>query len=135
GFTNSGKQQVMYQANTTGNPVSGSSPNYWVRFTVTEQIPTLFSAVLGMKNTTVSARSTAGVWNGATGGCVYVLSPNSGAWSQSGGTFTTGCGIYDNGGVTMSGGVDTLGDGTASSTVDFSYAGTLSKSGGIVSPS
>jgi Flp pilus assembly protein TadG len=135
GFVNTGRQLVMYQANTVSSPVTGVSPSYWVRFTVTEQIPTLFAAVMGAKYTTISARATAGTWSSANGGCVYVLSPNNGAWSQSGGTFSTGCGIYDNGGVTMSGGVDTLGSGNASSIVKFSYAGTLSKSGGIVNPS
>ena len=135
GFTNSGKQLVMYQANTSGSPVSGSSPGYWVRFTVTEQIPTLFSAVLGPKFTTVSARATAGVFSSTTGGCVYILSPNNGAYTQSGGTFTTGCGIYVNGGVTMSGGTVTLGNGSGSSTVPLKYAGTLIKSGGTVNPS
>jgi hypothetical protein len=134
GFLNTGTQLVMYQANTTASPVSGSSPAYWVRFTVTEQIPTLFASVLGAKFTTVSARSTAGVWSSSTGGCVYVLSPNTGAWSESGGNFSTGCGIYDNVGVTMSGGNVTLGSGLGSSTVPFSYAGTLIKSGGNVLP-
>ena len=134
GFSNSGKQKVMYQANTTTSPVSGSSPDYWVRYTVTEQIPTLFSAILGKTSIIVSARATAGVFASANGGCVYVLSPNSGAWTQSGGNFTTGCGIYDNGGVTMSGGNVTLGDGLADSTTMFNYAGALSKSGGNVLP-
>jgi Flp pilus assembly protein TadG len=134
GFLNTGTQLVQYQANTSGNPVAGSSPAYWVRFTVTEQIPTLFSSLMGAKYTVVSARSTAGVWSSGTGGCVYVLSPNAGAWTQSGGNFTTGCGIYDNGGVTMSGGNVTLGDGLSDSTTMFTYAGALSKSGGTVSP-
>jgi hypothetical protein len=134
GFVNTGTQLVKYQANTTASPVSGSSPAYWVRFTVSERIPTLFTSVLGSSFTTVSARSTAGVWSSSTGGCVYVLSPNTGAWTMSGGNFSTGCGIYDNGGVTMSGGNVTLGSGLASSTVNFSYAGTLIQSGGNVLP-
>ena len=134
GFVNSGKQQVYYQANTSGSPVNGSSPAYWIRFTVTEQIPTTFLSIFGAKTTTVSARATAGVWSSANGGCVYVLDTGNTAWSQSGGNFSTGCGIRDNGGVTMSGGNDTLGSGLASSAVTFTYHGVLSKTGGNVLP-
>ena len=134
GFISSGKQQVYYQANTGTSPINGVSPSYWIRFTVTEQIPTTFLAVFGAKTTTVSARASAGVWSSANGGCVYVLDPGNNAWAQSGGNFTTGCGIYDNGGVSMSGGNDTLGSGLGTSTVKFTYAGTLHKTGGNVLP-
>src|SRR5581483_5252206 len=84
-------------SNTTSSPVSGVSPNYWVRFTVTEQIPTLFSAVLGMSHTTVSARATAGAFTNAAGACIYSLDPTAdGAISLVGNTdVEAGCGVWD----------------------------------------
>ena len=39
GFTNSGSHLVMYTAGTSGSPVAGSSPNYWVRFTIKRTQP------------------------------------------------------------------------------------------------
>jgi hypothetical protein len=142
GFTaggNGGRQNVKYNANTTASPVAGVTPNYWVQFMATERIPTLFAAVFGQTWLVVSARSTAGVFATASGGCVYVLNHlnQTGAWQQSGGTFATGCGIYVAGTgsvATMSGGTVTLGDGLADSQVDFTLQGTMTKSGGTISP-
>jgi Flp pilus assembly protein TadG len=98
GFTNSGKQKVMYTAGTSGSPVAGSNPNYWVRYTVTEQIPSLFTAVFGVKNVVVSARATSGVFNGAHGACVYALNQTAAKAINLNGTTDVhaGCGIYDN---------------------------------------
>ncbi len=98
GFSNSGKQRVMYTAGTTNNPVAGSSPNYWVRYTVTEALPTLFSAVLGFQHLTISGRATAGVFQGVQGACIYALDPTaSSAISLGGNTqVSAGCGVYDN---------------------------------------
>jgi Flp pilus assembly protein TadG len=98
GFTNSGKQQVMYQANTSGSPVAGPTPNYWIRFTVTEQIPTLFAAVFSQKNLVVSSRATAGVFTNAAGACIYALDPvDAGAISMVGTSdVESGCGVWDN---------------------------------------
>src|SRR5271157_1753248 len=143
GFTaggSSGRQNVTYTANTSGSPVSGVSPAYWVRFVVSENIPTLFSAVLGQPWTVVSARATGGVFASGVGGCVYVLDPSaSGAWQMSGGTFSTGCGIVvassSGTAAIMSGGIVTLGDGAGDSQVDFKIHGGMSQSGGIISPS
>lgn len=142
GFTaggNSGRQNVTYTSNTSGSPVSGVSPNYWVRFVVTERIPTLFAAVFGQSWLTVSARATAGVFASVTGGCVYVLDPSaSGAWSMSGGNFSTNCGILvassSSSAGLMSGGNVTLGSGVAGSTVFFKIHGGMTKSGGNVLP-
>jgi Flp pilus assembly protein TadG len=98
GFTNSGKQKVYYQAGTTTSPVTGSSPNYWVRFTAAEQNPSLFSAVLGFTSSVVSARSTAGVFLGIQGACIYALDPSAGSTVNLGGNAIVhaGCGVYDN---------------------------------------
>lgn len=98
GFVNSGKQLVRYTAGTTGSPVAGSNPSYWVRFTVTEKIPTLFASVLGYQNSIVSAKSTAGVFSSAQGACIYALDPNANSAISLGGNtdVEAGCGVYDN---------------------------------------
>ena len=98
GFTNSGRQLVMYTAGTTGSPVSGSTPSYWVRYTVTESIPSLFTAVFGMTNVVVSARATSGVFAGAAGACVYALNQTAAKAINLNGTTNVhaGCGMYDN---------------------------------------
>ena len=98
GFTNSGKQQVMYSAGTTGSPVSGSSPSYWVRYIVTESNPSLFSSVLGYKHLTASGMATAGVFLGVQGACIYALNRTASAAVNLGGNsiVNAGCGVYDN---------------------------------------
>lgn len=143
GFTaggNNGRQNVMYEANTSSSPVSGVTPAYWVRFVVVEKIPTLFTAVLGQPWMVVSARSTGGAFASGVGGCVYVLDPSAaGAWTMSGGNFSTGCGIYvasssSSAGI-MSGGNVTLGNGTAGNGIDFNLHGSMTQSGGNITPS
>ena len=98
GFTNSGKQKVMYQANTSGSPVAGPVPDYWIRFTVTEQIPTLFAAVFSQQYLVVSSHATAGVFTNAAGACIYALDPVAdGAISMVGiSNVQSGCGVWDN---------------------------------------
>ena len=100
GFTNGakgGKQSVSVAANTTASPVSGVSPSYWIRVTVSEQLPLTFLAVLGQQWVTVSSQSTSGVWPSSGGGCIYTLDPTDTDISMNGTTsLTTGCGVYDN---------------------------------------
>ncbi|MDR3699649.1 MAG: pilus assembly protein TadG-related protein [Candidatus Sulfopaludibacter sp.] len=98
GFTNSGTQLVKYSAGTSGSPASGSTPNYWVRYIVTESNPSLFSSVLGYKHVTASGMATAGVFLGVQGACIYALDPTaSGAVNLGGNTIVNaGCGVYDN---------------------------------------
>jgi hypothetical protein len=110
GFVNTGRQTVSIQGGTGTPPTtSGITPAYWVTATVSERIPTLFSAAIGQPWMQVSQQATSAIFQGSAGGCVYVLDPSaSGAWNQSGGNFTTGCGIYINSNspsaLTMSGG-------------------------------
>src|SRR5580704_10824612 len=47
GFVDTGRQSVSLTGGTGTPPAPGISPSYWVSATVTESIPTLFSAVLG----------------------------------------------------------------------------------------
>jgi hypothetical protein len=95
---NSGRQNVRYAAYTTGNPVSGYVPNYWVRFVVTENIPTVFAEFLGQSWQVVSAAGTAAVFKAGGGACVYALNTSAaGAITLSGSTnLQVTCGIWDN---------------------------------------
>jgi hypothetical protein len=132
GFLNTGRQSVTMQGGTGTPPTPGISPAYWASATVTERIPTLFSAALGQQWSQVSIQSVAAIFKGGGGGCVYVLNATaSGAWTQSGGTFSTGCGIYidstSGSALTMSGGVDTLTGGA-----DIYIGGGKSSSGGVI---
>ena len=101
GFTtggNSSRQNVQYAAYTSGTPVSGPTPNYWMRFVVAEKIPTLFSVVLGQPWMVVSARSTSGVFL-PPGACVYALyhgSALSGITLNGGTSVDVPCGVWDN---------------------------------------
>ena len=69
---------------------------WWVTVRVSQRVPQLFSAVLGNKTGTVSARASAAVQPGL--GCVYALDPAAaGSFSQNGATsFKSGCGVYVN---------------------------------------
>jgi hypothetical protein len=136
GFTTGGngsRQRVQYAAYTSGSPVAGSAPSYWVEFVVYEKIPALFLSVLGTSWTQVSAASTSGVFSGNPG-CVYILDATAQkALTVTGGTFTTGCGMYVNSNQSnaffLTGGTVNL-TGTAAINVH----GLESTSGGTVSP-
>ncbi len=98
GFTNGSNNDtvsIQIGSGSSGIPVAGVSPtSYWVSATVSENIPTLFSRVLGQSGITVNVRSTTAVYSGA-GGCIFVLDPSAAnAFKVSGGTTTTGCGFY-----------------------------------------
>jgi hypothetical protein len=132
GFLDTGRQTVTLQGGTSAPPAPGVTPAYWVTATVTERIPTLFSAALGQPWSQVASQSTAGMFKGGGGGCVYVLDPTAnGAWTQSGGNFSTGCGIYINSNsgsaLSMSGGNITLGGGA-----DIDIVGHKSSTGGNI---
>ena len=100
GFTNGangGKQKVSVEANTTASPVAGISPSYWIRVTVSEQLPLTFLSVLGTQWANVASKSTNAVYVPSAGGCIYTLNPTAVDISMNGNTsITTGCGIVDN---------------------------------------
>jgi Flp pilus assembly protein TadG len=133
GFLNTGRQTVTVQGGTTAAPAPGLTPAYWVKATVTEKIPTLFSAVLGQPLAQIAMQSTAGLFKGSGGGCVYVLNSNStpGAYTQSGGSFTSGCGVTIDSSASnallMSGGTLALTGGG-----NLSIVGNKSTSGGSI---
>jgi Flp pilus assembly protein TadG len=138
GFTNGangGKQSVSIAANITSSPVSGTSPAYWISATVSEDLPLTFLSVLGSQSTTVRVTSTAGRFVQQASGCIYVLDPTADkAWWMTGGNVTTGCGIYVDSSKSdaayMTGGNLTLNNGA-----DLTIHGSLSQSGGTISPS
>jgi len=99
GFTNGGRTSVTVAANLStavASPVSGVSPTYWMRVTVSQQLPQTFSAILGKTLATVAAESTSGYFQSGGGGCIYTLGA-SGADINASGAFgiTSGCGVYD----------------------------------------
>jgi hypothetical protein len=98
GFVNSGRQAVTVEANNTGLPVAGvTNTQYWVRVTVSESIPQLFSAVLGNTWAQVKSESTDAIFMQANGSCVYALDRHAaGAITNVGNTnVNASCGMYD----------------------------------------
>src|SRR5215471_1701232 len=69
---------------------------WWITARVTQQVPSLFSAVSGNMSGLVAARATAAIQPGIA--CIYALDPTaSGAYYQNGSTnFNANCGIYVN---------------------------------------
>lgn len=101
GFTvggNGSRQNVQYAAYTSGSPVAGSTPSYWVRFVTAEKIPTLFTSVLGKTWMLVSSRSTAALFKAPSGACVYALDPAvpSAIDLKGNTTVNATCGVWDN---------------------------------------
>jgi hypothetical protein len=99
GFVNSGIQSVKLSANTTAPPgVTGNSPSYWVKATVSARPNTLFGRFGGLNQFTINAAATAGVAYYAAGACLYVLDPTaSSAFTAAGSTsLTATCGIFVN---------------------------------------
>ncbi len=121
GFTNgANRRTVTATAGNTGT-ILNATPNYWITFTVTEQLPQTFSAVMGNSWANVAAAATAGVLGGSSGGCIYVMQASGTDMSMSGGTVASNCGVYLNStgtsALTVSGGcIATSGSGNCSST-------------------
>ncbi len=99
GYVNHGNQGVSMMANTTAPPgVSGNSPAYWVRATVTDRTFNLFGSFGGVSAFNINAQATAGVTTFTAGACIYVLDPTAAkAFSISGSASVTAtCGIFVN---------------------------------------
>jgi hypothetical protein len=95
GFTTTGNQRVTIQTGT--GPYNGVTVTYWAVVKVTEQLPTLFSAVTGNTKTTLTARSIVGYIPPTNGGCVYVIAPDGAALTTNGNTsLSSGCGVQVN---------------------------------------
>ncbi len=129
GFVTGSRQSVSMAANTTSSPVSGISPGYWVTATVSESIPTLFSALMGNTSMTVTATATAGVFR-QPGGCVYVLGSTGSDITASGTpVLQTGCGVYvdssSSGAVTLAGnaGIEATGGATVNIVGNWVHSG------------
>jgi Flp pilus assembly protein TadG len=90
------KQNVVMTSGVTFPPPTAAgltSGSWWVTARITQQVPQLFSSVLGNSAGTVTARATAAIQPGL--GCVYALDPSaSGSYFQNGSTnFNANCGI------------------------------------------
>jgi hypothetical protein len=96
GFSTGSKQQVTIQTGT--GSYNGVTVTYWAVVKVKEQLPQLFSAILGNKTATLVARSIVGYIPPTNGGCVYVIAPHdSAALSTNGNTsLSSGCGVQVN---------------------------------------
>jgi hypothetical protein len=105
GFQPTGNQYITYQ--TGGSSLAGTSASpptapgiggvsYWVTYRVVQQVPQMFSAVLGFPNGMVAARSTA-VITGASD-CIYVMDPSAPSAMNVTGTslLQSKCGLYVN---------------------------------------
>jgi len=101
GFTTGGNVTVTMQAELNSNVPTApglTAAQYWVTARVTQQIPQLFSAVLGNTMLSVAAESTAALFPVSSGGCVYVLDPtDQNAFVASGSAIVHApCGFYIN---------------------------------------
>jgi hypothetical protein len=128
GFFNHGSQTVAMTANTTAPPgVTGNTPAYWTKATVTDHVFNLFGAFGGMSAFNINASAMAGVTTFGAGACIYALdrtasdafkisgtaqlvatcgifvnSSSSGAFSAQGSSQTTSNHILVNGGASLS---------------------------------
>jgi Flp pilus assembly protein TadG len=128
GFGNATGRSVVLSSGT--GPVGGANVNYWVTATATEQLPMLFSRVLGYSTGTVAATATGAVTSsGGAGGCIYVLDTlANGALNISGSAnIFSNCGIYVNS-SSSSALISSGGAKTTASVVDV--VGNVSLSGG-----
>ena len=119
GFVSTGRQKVTFQSGIGAPP---TNPNvvisYWMIVRVSEQIPQLFSRVLGFSDGVVTARATTGTRQGSGGGCVLTLNPTLVSMTVSGAaSLTSGCGVYVNSNnsqaITMNGGATITTTGNA----------------------
>jgi hypothetical protein len=97
GFNSTGNQTVTYQAGVSSTPPTAAgigTAAYWVTFRAVQQVPQLFSAIMGNTTGLVAARSTAALVGASD--CIYVLNPNAAGALSVGGTasLTSACGIY-----------------------------------------
>lgn len=132
------QQNVLIQASdaATAPTVSGCTPTvqhpptapcvdtpYWVTVRVSQQIPQLFSSVLGNAMATVSARSTAAVALAEAIGSLILLNRENDLWIE-----TTGTNMFHGGGPTVNvpGGIKLSSNSTS--------AGRIQGSGQVISP-
>jgi hypothetical protein len=83
----------------SNTPLAGVTTNYWVKATVSEDMPLSFLRVMGFNNANISATATAGITqSGGGGGCVYVLDPttNKALWQTGSGDLESACGVWVN---------------------------------------
>jgi len=113
GFVSSGNQKVTFQSGVGSAPTAaGVTISYWVIARVSEDIPQLFSAVLGFPKTSITARATTGTRQASSGGCVITLDPTADNSLSISGTaaLTSGCGVFVN--SSSSSAINTNGGGT-----------------------
>jgi hypothetical protein len=108
--------------------------SYWVVARVSEDVPQLFSAVLGFPKATIVARATTGAREASSGGCVITLNPTLSASLRMTGTtnLNTGCGVFVNSNAADA--ITAVGGGTINTTggARTEIVGNFSGSGNIL---
>ena len=143
GFVTAGRQKVTFQSGVGAAPTAaGVTMSYWVIVRVSEDIPQLFSAVLGFPRASVTARATTGAREASSGGCIITLNPTaSGAMTTTGTTdVVTGCGVFVNSNsptaLTMVGGsiINTTGAARTEVVGNWNGGGNIQVNGVAASP-
>jgi hypothetical protein len=96
--TAGGHQNVLMSGGTgTPSTVAGVNSSYWATARASETLPQMFSAVLGNRTATTSARATAIITPGTTD-CIYIMDPaSSGSLSMTGTSgLASSCGVVVN---------------------------------------
>jgi hypothetical protein len=125
-----GAQNVLMSGGTGVPPtVAGLNSSYWATARVSETQPQMFSAVLGNRTATVSARATAIITPDARD-CIYIMDPSSSGSLNMTGTssLVSSCGVYINSssGSALDGvGTATLSAGAIDIVGGSSFHGTL----------
>jgi len=117
GFVSTGRQKVTFMSGVGAAPTAaGVTISYWVVARVSEEIPQLFSAVLGFPKATITARATTGTREASAGGCVITLDPTADNSLSISGTaaLTSGCGVFVN--SNSGSAINTNGGGTITTT-------------------
>jgi hypothetical protein len=128
GFQDGGRQRVFISEGTASAPptVTGVPLQYWATVRVTESVPQLFAAITGNPIAVVSARATAGLYQGRVRGSIILLNRNTDTASWGAGN-PTGANL-DVGGTSQvrAGGGILMASGCNGANCGGTYAGAVS---------
>lgn len=134
GFVSGGRQSVKVSegsaAGTSPTPEPPTLPGvplmYWVTVRVSESVPQLFAAVTGNPYATVSARATAGIYQGTIRGSIILTNRENDTANWSGGAMTgTNLAVTGNANVSTTGGGILMASGCNGMNCGGNYAGVI----------